>query len=334
MTDHPVPRSDFYVYALFLEDGETPFYIGKGCGNRIDVHDLDARKRPRYRKDNIIRDMWARGVAYVPRMKLAEGLTNDMANRIEMDLIRLVGRMPNGPLANHTDGGDGTINMSPESKARQTEANKRSWADPEIRAKRVSGMKAAWTPEIRASFGAKKKALLTPELQDRITTALKAAYKRPEVQAKMSTAARKRAPAQSIAMKELWKDEEFRANHRKASAHIYVDLAYREIRRQIGLKRFENPDIRRKFMEGRQRVLDARTPEEMAKATEWLNSQSAIAKRAATNRLPEVREKRVAAQRAAFATPEAKAKRSAAAKKMWAERRDEIIRKRAAKKNH
>jgi hypothetical protein len=103
----------FYVYALFRETGE-PFYIGKGKNGRWLQHELLA-KRGRSHKDNIICKMLAAGIA-VPKLKLEENMTNDEACRLEIDLIALLGRHPNGPLTNLTRGGDGVIDLPPEIK--------------------------------------------------------------------------------------------------------------------------------------------------------------------------------------------------------------------------
>ncbi|MFM0044134.1 GIY-YIG nuclease family protein [Paraburkholderia sediminicola] len=106
----------FYVYALYREDGITPFYIGKGKGARWTHHERWA-KRGRSHKDNIICEIKDRGVS-VPRVKLHEGLTDMEARALEIELIAKIGRYPNGPLTNLTAGGDGVIDLPKEVRQR------------------------------------------------------------------------------------------------------------------------------------------------------------------------------------------------------------------------
>ena len=82
----------YYTYAYLREDG-TPYYIGKGIGKRAwskrhNVHLPTDRSRIQ-----IIQD----------------GLTNDEAKVLEIDLIAKYGRkdLGTGILRNQTDGGDG-----------------------------------------------------------------------------------------------------------------------------------------------------------------------------------------------------------------------------------
>ena len=81
----------YYIYAYLREDG-TPYYIGKGCRDRI-----DAKNHP--------------GIGLPPkerRTKLHTNLTNEEALDKEKELIALYGRkdLGKGILYNRTDGGD------------------------------------------------------------------------------------------------------------------------------------------------------------------------------------------------------------------------------------
>jgi hypothetical protein len=85
----------FYVYEYLREDG-TPYYIGKGKGNRAYC-----------KHDDII----------VPRYKdrihvIIDDLSEDEAYELEKGLITHYGRLDNntGILENYTDGGKGTAN--------------------------------------------------------------------------------------------------------------------------------------------------------------------------------------------------------------------------------
>lgn len=234
MTETPVQHRDYYVYALFREDGATPFYIGKGRGNRIDIHERQAHRFTSH-KDRIIQNMRAAGVRDIPKAKLIEGLTDPEAKDIEVTLIYLLGRWPHGPLANLTNGGDGVSDLSPESKAKQTAANVRSWADPIVRKKRSDGMKAAWTDEKRADHGVKMIEIKTPEVRAKMSAGRKAAATRPEVMATVKRAASDPAArhAKSIAMKRNWQDPKIRAMRSAASKKHQSRPEYRELRSRI-----------------------------------------------------------------------------------------------------
>lgn len=116
-----IAYSDFYVYVLFLSDGITPFYVGKGRNGRWLMHEVTGRSRRstnNLQRDVIIWDILDRGES-LQKVKIAENLTDFEALRLEIDLIRLIGRSPNGPLVNATNGGEGTAGRKNAEKTRQ-----------------------------------------------------------------------------------------------------------------------------------------------------------------------------------------------------------------------
>lgn len=111
----------YYVYML-LRDGDIPFYVGMGHGNRWLSHECEAkktvhRKSTNHHKLNIIRDMWAQGME-LKKVKIYEGLSVEDARRLEIETIASIGRRPAGPLVNMTRGGDGLVDPSSEVRAR------------------------------------------------------------------------------------------------------------------------------------------------------------------------------------------------------------------------
>lgn len=142
-TGNVSPR-DYYVYALFRLDG-SPFYVGKGRQGRWLNHEQRAKKGASH-KDNIICQIMEVGVS-VPKEKLIENLSDAEARQIEIDIIRLVGRRPIGPLVNQTDGGDGVAGYkkSPETRALHAASNRRRTLSPYTRAKIGEGQRAAST---------------------------------------------------------------------------------------------------------------------------------------------------------------------------------------------
>lgn len=148
MTDPILPRRNFYVYMLLRLDGR-PFYVGRGTGTRIKMHEYKSKRGTSY-KDNIICQIIATGVE-VPKVIVADGLTHEEANAMEIKLIAELGRYPNGPLTNRTSGGEGIIDMPADSLARKRAKLKGRKLSPEARAK-ISRAASNPSPETRAKM--------------------------------------------------------------------------------------------------------------------------------------------------------------------------------------
>lgn len=103
-----VSERHFYVYAYVREDG-TPYYIGKGCGGRIDApHRIGLPPKIR-------------------RVLLLEGLSEQAAFEHEMALISAIGRkdLGTGLLRNMTEGGEGIVGISAATKEKRSASLKR-----------------------------------------------------------------------------------------------------------------------------------------------------------------------------------------------------------------
>lgn len=213
--------SRFYVY-LFLRTDGTPYYVGKGTGNR------QWRRR--------------RGGANLPadparNIRILDGMSEEDAHAWEKLLIARWGCKHNGTgiLRNLTDGGEGASNPPESVRAKLSAALTAVWSDPGARAKMIAlqtatqsdieararnsaAVKAAKsTPDARAKTGAKSKASWenpdvrakrvasmkavanTPEFRIIMSEASKAVWSDPEYQAKMSVVRKAAGPAISKA---------------------------------------------------------------------------------------------------------------------------------------
>ena len=148
----------FYVYLISRLDGR-PCYVGKGKGDRWTRHEGRARHYNRH-LGSIIDQARALGEE-LPKVKIAEGLAEDEAFRIERELIALIGREANGgPLVNLTDGGDGPAGYqpSPELIERQAATRRGRKLSPEWKMKisRALKGKSKSTEHIAAAATARR----------------------------------------------------------------------------------------------------------------------------------------------------------------------------------
>src|SRR5690349_16029648 len=96
------PSSDrpYYVYLLLRPDGR-PFYVGKGCGERIRNHEQDAKRGHQCHKCNVIRKIWRNGGKIRPVIIFATANEQE-AFDYEARLIENIGL---GNLTNRLPGG-------------------------------------------------------------------------------------------------------------------------------------------------------------------------------------------------------------------------------------
>jgi len=106
-------RRDFYVYHLIRTYKETKeeevCYVGRGCGSRVNSHIPELRKGKH--KNKLLQSWYNTKNSEFRSITIYKDLTNEEANNLEIDQIKIYGRFDTGEgtLANLTDGGDGTI---------------------------------------------------------------------------------------------------------------------------------------------------------------------------------------------------------------------------------
>ena len=114
----------FYVYVLLREDGRTPFYIGKGTGNRWNKHQESSKdENPTRHTSRIIKKIREQGKEYF-RIKIKSKLTEHQAFELEKLLISSYKReIDGGPLVNLTEGGEGSFGVlvSEDTRAKHRE---------------------------------------------------------------------------------------------------------------------------------------------------------------------------------------------------------------------
>ena len=137
----------FYVYFLFRETGHI-IWVGKGKHTRIDWCLGPFKKNSRI--NNVLKKT-LQSLGDIPRLIIADGLTEKEAFDLEIHYICTIGRYPNGPLLNLTNGGEGTSGyiMGPDSRRLVSEAQK---ALPIER--RRKSIDASHTPEAIAKTSA------------------------------------------------------------------------------------------------------------------------------------------------------------------------------------
>lgn len=134
----------FYVYVIFRPNG-IPCYVGKGEGWRWSRHATRAR-------NPILFAIYQKAGGDLPIVRVRDGITEAEAFETEIALIAAIGRKPNGPLVNLTDGGDGAkgLRHTPEFRAQVSARFKGKKLSPEAIANAVEGRRrldAMATPE-------------------------------------------------------------------------------------------------------------------------------------------------------------------------------------------
>lgn len=116
-------RSGYYVY-LLRRPGGQPFYVGKGCGDRVFQHENEARHpngpKSNSHKLNVVRSIWRQSLSVTYEIDSWHA-TESLAYAREAELISNLKRLhEGGPLTNRDPGGGAVGGASPFSKARHS----------------------------------------------------------------------------------------------------------------------------------------------------------------------------------------------------------------------
>jgi len=124
----------FYTYAYLRKDG-TPYYIGKGTGDRAFVKRNRRVATPT--KDRIL--------------FLKTGLTEEEAFKHEVYLIAVLGRkdLGTGVLWNFTDGGEGASGQVVSEETKNKRSNSLKGKPSGMKGKKNPGARYERTPELR-----------------------------------------------------------------------------------------------------------------------------------------------------------------------------------------
>jgi hypothetical protein len=195
---------DYYVYLYLRESDGTPYYVGKGRGNRY-------KKRHRVnippKKENIV--------------FVVENVTNDEACFLETVLIKYYGRkdIGTGCLQNQTEGGDGGDTSKSENyqiwlNGIARNENSSYIKDLSLRMRKNNPM---FDPDVYAKCHNK-------EVYEKISKSLKGRKLSDQHKNKIKQAIQKQSDEISIRTKIKWEDEEYKNKTKSTMKNVFEKL--------------------------------------------------------------------------------------------------------------
>lgn len=251
-----VPQAKFYVYILARPDG-TPFYVGKGTGNRVYAHETEARRGCLCHKCNVIRKIW-RGGGELQRYTVFTTNNEREAFQVERETIAQFERKN---LCNKSDGGEGPSGrfVSTAERKRRSQSYQNN---PEARRKMAEGARRRMErlrhdEAYKAAIGAQsRERWADPEYHERVTAQQRAAWQNPEFRAQMITKRR-----------ELAQNSEYLAALSERTATDWQKPGYRENQTAKQRAAWTDPEVRAKRAAGiranNERRRQAAAPPEM-----------------------------------------------------------------------
>jgi hypothetical protein len=131
-------KNEFYTYAWLRKDG-TPYYIGKGKGNRAFYGKRGGYRAPKNKTRILI---------------LKKNLTEEKAFRHEIYMIAILGRKSQGGILwNSTDGGEGKSGWTTPKEVREKIGKANKGKKPWCAGKKIPHRKKTLPPNARAVRG-------------------------------------------------------------------------------------------------------------------------------------------------------------------------------------
>lgn len=185
----------FFVYALWIEGEENPFYIGKGQDDRpydhLNASSYNSRGGNRHKNNTIKKAHY--GGKEINVFYLEWDLDEASAHTLETDWIAYYGRrdLGTGCLTNLTNGGEGVSGFvfPEEVLKRLSEVRKELWADPGRRSRQSATSKAVWyaNPDLAANMSAVQKSLWSdPGYAEKMSKIRKELFSKPAHKALVS----------------------------------------------------------------------------------------------------------------------------------------------------
>lgn len=194
----------FYVYFLYRGESQVPFYVGKGCKQRINGHEMCARNHPNcpHLTCRVIRKEW-REERQIRKEKVADGIPEQSAFNLERFFIAL-GAIYHWPLVNKTIGGEGVSGVEKSAEWRQSHSQhmKELMKAPE----RIEKVRQAHIGRVHSD-----------EEREKRRKGVTRAWSDPELK-----------ELKSMQSKQLWESEEFREKHQQgmSSPETRAKLSY------------------------------------------------------------------------------------------------------------
>jgi len=246
----------FYVYFHLKPGTSEVYYVGMGHGDR--AHSVKVPRNPFWKA---VYDKHGAEIRLIH-----EGLSKEEAFELERHYIKEIGRrdLGLGTLTNLTDGGEGLIGPSKETRKKMSESasvsGKRRFTSQAERDRAKESMRAVWnnlTDEERAKRLKNVQDAFTPEIGAKIAAKVKAYYEQDSNREAQSQRLKEswqkdseRKAAMSVRSSQYWANESNRKEQSSKMRQFYSDEANREATANYTRDQWKDPAIRKRRSDG------------------------------------------------------------------------------------